>query len=252
MIHKSYFPDDLTVHDGERAVVAKVCVPVVDADGEVVMPQGCDATRFEINPVVFFSHSYKIPALAALPPVGRCVGMKRTSDALICKTVFPERPANHPADKEWLPDTLFSLYQQKVLRGFSVGFEEIEARAATKGDKERFGPQCKTVYSKWRMLEYSVAPIPANPETIAIAVSKGIITPERCKSLFAADPQLDAKLAALAALPQGQPPAPATATASPRSFVMLYRQKSLPPQPVDVSAIVSRYIDKRCGVLYSD
>jgi hypothetical protein len=234
LIRKSYLSEDLTVHDGERAVVAKICVPVVDRDGEVVMPQGCVSKDFEKNPIVFYGHIYDSP------PVGKCVGLKRAGDSLVSKTVFASRPADHVG--EWLPDTLFSLYQQGVLKGFSVGFHPIESRAATKGDRDTYGPNCKTVYSKWNLLEYSVAAIPANQDALVLAVSKGILTTANVKTMFGVD----------------LPDAPPIVTQAPivipekRKVAYVYQQKALPPEPVNVDAIINRYVDKRCGQLYSE
>src|SRR5690606_12721308 len=91
------------------------------------------------------------------------------------------RPADHVGP--WLPDTLLSLFQQGVLRGFSVGFLPVESRRATRHDHERFGQNVERVHSKWKLLEYSVAPLPANPDALATAVSKGIITPEAAQQI---------------------------------------------------------------------
>jgi hypothetical protein len=238
MIRKTYLSDNLSVHDGERAVVAKICVPVVDRDGEVVMPQGCVSKDFEINPVVFYSHSYQVPGMQNLPPVGKCKALKREGDCLVAKTVFASRPDNHPQGAEWLPDTLFSLYQQGVLKGFSIGFSPIESRAATKGDREVYGPTCKTIYSKWNMLEYSVAPIPCNQEAVVIAVSKGIITADGARTMFGMNVELEKPITAPIVVP--------------KRVTVVYRQRTPEPEPVNVDSLLTKAIDKRCGVLYSE
>lgn len=243
MIRKSYMASDMTVMDGERAVVAKICVPVVDRDGEVVMPQGCVSIDFEKNPVVFYAHSYQVAGMESLPPVARCASLKRGNDWLLTKTIFAARPDNHPPAAEWLPDTLFSLYQQGVLNGFSVGFNPIASRAATKGDKELYGPDCKRVYSKWNMLEYSVAPIPCNQDALVLAVSKGIITAERIKTMFGVD--LPAPTPIIIEVPKVIPPPI-------RKVSVVYHQRPEPAPAIDTERIIKRFVDKRCGVLYTD
>jgi hypothetical protein len=175
-VRKQLLPEVLDVKDGDRSVVASITTKVVDRDGDVMLPSGADLTHFEKSPAVFFNHNYQ------LPPVGRCVGFKRTDDDIQAKTVFARRPDGH--EGEWLPDTLFSLFQQGVIKGFSVGFEPREGRAPTVTDLSRWGDECRYVHTKWRMLEYSVAPLPANQEALASAVSKGIITVSGVKSLF--------------------------------------------------------------------
>lgn len=169
---------DISVNDGERSVTAKISTIAVDRDGEVLMPSGLNTKDFEKNPVVFFGHNYYTL------PVGKCVAIKRTDDAIIAKTVFAERPDNHPIDQEWLPDTLLSLYKQGVLKGFSVGFSPVESRPASDKDVEKFGAGVRRIYNKWRLLEYSVAPLPANQEAVATAVAKGWIPQKTADAIF--------------------------------------------------------------------
>lgn len=181
------FSTDVSVDEGERAVTAIISTNAVDRDGEVLIPQGLNSKDYERNPVVFFNHSYAdyfLDDVGAKLPVGKCVALTRKDDSIIAKTVFATRPDGYPADKEWLPDTLFSLYQQGVMNAFSVGFIPTEMRPATDKDVEKFGAGCRRVYSKWKMHEYSVVPLPANQEAITLAVSKGLIKADVAKRLF--------------------------------------------------------------------
>lgn len=177
MIHKA-FSADVSVGEGDRSVTAKISTAAVDRDGEVLVPMGCNTKDFEKNPVVFLNHNYFDL------PVGKCVAIKRTDEAIVAKTVFAERPADYPADKEWVPDTLLSLFKQGVVKGFSVGFTPIEVRPATEKDAAKYGKGVNRVFGKWNMLEYSVAPLPANQEAVATAVSKGMLSKESAKGLF--------------------------------------------------------------------
>lgn len=171
------FIADIFPQDGERAVIAKISTASVDRDGEVLMPQGCVTKNFEANPAVFWNHDYEFP-------VGKCVSIRREGDSLIAKTVFAERPANHPEGRVWMADTLLSLYQQGVLKGFSIGANYIESRKANEHDKSAYGEKCGRVVSKWELLEYSAVSIPCNQDALAIAVSKGIMSPADAKSMF--------------------------------------------------------------------
>jgi HK97 family phage prohead protease len=173
------FPSDIKVSEGERAVTAVISTAAVDRDGEVLIPQGCNSKDFEKNPCVFLGHNYYSL------PVGKVVSIKRDTDKLVAKVVFAERPENHA--NEWVPDTLLSLFQQKVLNGFSVGFIPQEQRPATDRDLEKFGAGCRRVFSKWSLLELSVAPLPANQEAVALAVSKGIINQDFANKVLGAD-----------------------------------------------------------------
>lgn len=181
------FSTDVSVDEGERAVTAIISTNAVDRDGEVLIPQGLNSRDYEKNPVVFFNHSYAdyfTDDVGVKLPIGKCVALTRKDDSIIAKTVFATRPDGYPADKEWLPDTLFSLYQQGVMNAFSVGFIPTEMRPATDKDVEKFGAGCRRVYSKWKIHEYSVVPLPANQEAITLAVSKGLIKADVAKRLF--------------------------------------------------------------------
>ncbi len=163
------FVADLGVKLEDRSVVASISSISVDRDGDVLIPQGCDATDFLKSPTVFFNHDYNLP-------IGKCTTIKRSQTQLQATTVFAKRPENHAGD--WLPDTLLSLFQQGVIHGFSVGFAPIEGRKPTAKDKQLFGDHVSHVHSKWKLLEYSVAPLPANQDALALAVSKGLVSAE--------------------------------------------------------------------------
>jgi len=175
------FPTDVKVVEGERAVMATISTSAVDRDGEVLIPQGCNAKDYQKNPIICLNHSYY-----ALP-IGKCVALQREENAVVAKIVFAKRPDDHPIGEEWVPDTIFSLFQQGVLNAFSVGFMPLESRPATQKDLERFGESCRRVFSKWSLLEVSVVPIPANQEAVAMAVSKGAVSMDVATKLFGDD-----------------------------------------------------------------
>jgi len=169
------FDVDLNVTDDQRTVTARISTMSVDRDGEVLVPQGCDATEFLKSPTVFYNHNYAMP-------LGRCEGIARKADSIEAKTRFAQRPEEHVG--EWLADTVFSLFKQKVISGFSVGFVPIEGRRPSRKDRETFGQRVRYVFSKWKLLEYSVAPLPANQDALALAVGKGVVSPATARTLF--------------------------------------------------------------------
>lgn len=185
------FSADVKANDGERAVTARITTTAVDRDGEVVVSQGVNAKSYEANPVVMLDHLY-----TGKLPVGRVAALKRNDTDLIAKVVFAERPDSHPADSEWIPDTIFSLYQQGVLNAFSIGFIPVEQRAATDYDRKKYGENCERVFSKTELLELSVTAIPANQEAVTLAVSKGMCSADLATKAFgyiAKSPADDAK-----------------------------------------------------------
>ena len=217
---RKQFAADLTVVDDDRTVLAAISTIGVDRDGEVLIPQGCDATDFTKSPTVFYNHDYGLP-------VGRCEGIRRTDKAIHAKTRFATRPPDYQG--QWLPDSVFALLQQGVINGFSVGFLPIEGRNPSKKDRQQFGPRVRHVYSKWKLLEYSVAPLPANQDALVLAVSKGIVSADAARKLF---PDLTLKPAPIA-----------------RKVCIVV--PALPRPDLDVAECVRRQVLRSRGVLYA-
>jgi len=231
------FSAAIDINEDERAVTAVINAAVLDRDGEVVLPTGCDLSDYEKNPLVLFAHDYY------QLPVGKCVAIKRDKDNLVAKTVFASRPATHPEGEEWFPDTLYDLFKQGVLRAFSIGFEPVEMRDPTKGDMDRWGSGCRRVFSKWKLFEYSVVPVPANPDAVATAVGKGV-----CKAAFATKVlgYVEPPPPAPAAPPE--PPKPA-----PRKTVLFVVNPPAPPPAMSAAEIqqaIRRGFAKAAGRLY--
>lgn len=156
----------LKAEPGERAVVARISTADVDRDGDVVLPNGLDHSDYDKNPVVLLQHD------SGSLPIGTASEIRPTANAVMAKVTFAERPAAHPTGLEWLPDTVLALFQQKVLRAFSIGFTIKSARAPTNKDLSRFGDDVRRVIEGWAMHEFSVVAIPANQNALAVSVSK--------------------------------------------------------------------------------
>lgn len=167
MSTRKAFTGDIKVLAGERAVAAVITTNAIDRDGEIVLQNGVDLSDFEANPIVLFNHD------RSQPPVGKCVAIKRNGDSIEAKAVFADRPANH--EGPWLPDVLLSLFQQGVLKAFSIGFMS-KGRSPNDAERKVYGPGLQYVHEKTKLLEFSVVTLPANQEAIATAVSKGLIT----------------------------------------------------------------------------
>ena len=149
-----------------RTVTAKISTTSIDRDGEVLLPSGIDLKDFRKNPVVLLNHDQ-----GGLP-VGRALSVKRQSDGIIAEVQFAERPAGHPSSVEWIPDTVFNLFQQGILKAFSVGFIPLEMREPTDKDIKKFGDDVRNVITKWSLLEFSVVNVPANQDALVMQVAK--------------------------------------------------------------------------------
>src|SRR5690606_18050370 len=67
-------------------------------------------------------------------------------------------------------EDVFRLYEQGVLRGWSIGFVPRKARRIPSPSR----PAGLRV-EEWDLLEYSAVPIPENPGALTVALQKGLI-----------------------------------------------------------------------------
>jgi HK97 family phage prohead protease len=153
---------NLTVSQGEtdRMFTCVMSKQVTDRDGEVVLLDGMDTANFNANPVVLFVHnSHSVP-------VGKALSVAKEGDELIGKCEFTVRPESHPAEEEWLPDTLAHMVKEKCLNAVSIGFMVKEIRPATDADIKAYGAGTRYVITKSELWELSVVPVPCNRDAL--------------------------------------------------------------------------------------
>ena len=186
------------LEDGSRTDLSEISTDDPDHEDEVIIPSGGDTKVFMANPVVMFAHRYD------QLPVGKAMWLKTEANSIIGKTRFASRPAGF---SDWLPDAIFSMQQEGMLKGKSIGLIPISKRTATSEEiGKRPDWKGKTLTDKWVMLEYSIAPIPMNPYALTMAVSK-CVQNEGFKSLILTAAGIDPK-----AVPISDPTIPATGT----------------------------------------
>lgn len=144
--------------DGEHAAISYITTNSIDRDGEIVEPSGADLEAYRKNPVVLFGHNYQEL------PIGKNIWIKQDEKGLIAKTVY----ASHD-----FAQTVYNYRKEGFPLAQSIGFIPIEWEDSP-GDVKG----CRRRYRKWALLEYSDVPVPANPEAVAVAISKGLIKPE--------------------------------------------------------------------------
>lgn len=158
-------PTDFRLVEGSRQDVSTVTTDAIDHDGEVVSPKGIALAVFRANPVVPYAHQYDQPEL------GKCLWIKEVDRGMAACTQYAKCPPNHT---NWLPDAILSMMQEGMSKGKSIGFIPTSVRGPTKDEVNRRPElaKCRGVIEASTLLEYSVTPVPCNPEAIAVAVSK--------------------------------------------------------------------------------
>src|SRR3954452_7620812 len=160
----------LAIDEAARTVTAVISSAAPDRAGDVVVPAGlANAEEFLLNPVVLWAHQ------RAMPPVGTCLALDVQPGRVVAVTKFA---AGVP-----LAEDVFRLYEQGILRGWSVGL--LPRRASPRPGRRG------TRIDEWDLLEYSAVPVPENPEALTLAVEKGLITDPRLRRFIArlqADP----------------------------------------------------------------
>src|SRR5262249_21713947 len=68
-------------------------------------------------------------------------------------------------------EDLFRLYEQGVLRAWSIGFVPRKTSALPDGGSGRRGLRVE----EWDLLEYSAVPVPENPVALTVAIRKGAV-----------------------------------------------------------------------------
>jgi len=154
------------INIADRTLTALVSTDAQDRMDDVLEPKGADLKNFKKNPVVLWAHDY------SAPPIAKALWIKKSGDGLLSKMKF--------ASTEFAQE-IFDLYKDGFLNAFSVGFIPKESEPVDiKNETDVFGGKR---FVKWELLEYSAVPVPANPEALALAVSKGIISEDQKKTL---------------------------------------------------------------------
>lgn len=166
-----YWPDvEAKVEDidtDKQEMVVAISTDTLDRDMEVLLPAGMDNTNFRKNPVVPFGHDYRNL------PIGKSLWEKKRQHDVIAKVKF--KMGNDFAEQVW------EYYRDGYLKAWSVGFDPRRSvgRAMTEEDVTGRPDWAggRWIWEKWPLWEFSAAPIPSNPDALALAIAKGVLSP---------------------------------------------------------------------------
>jgi hypothetical protein len=128
-----------------------ITTPAEDLEHDRIFPEGADLSAYLRNPVVLWLHdAYGHTAAAGIP-----VGTARSLEVIPGQGI-------RATGIDWLEgdpfvDRVRNAWDQRKIRGASIGF------LPTKAEPNEFGGHD---FLEWRLLEFSLVPVPANPEAV--------------------------------------------------------------------------------------
>lgn len=142
LVRKGLVPDSVeTVSPRVRRFT--ISTGAVDRDNDTINPKGWDIADYMKNPVVLWAHDYKSL------PVGKATSVAMSDGKLVSECEFAEHP---------FAETVLRLIDGGFLRATSVGFRPKKYLF----NEERGGID----FAEQSLMEYSVVPVPANPEAL--------------------------------------------------------------------------------------
>ena len=146
---------EVTESEEERVLNFRISTETPDSYDDVIKADGWDLERFKKNPVVLWAHDHR------QPPVGQALDIGVEGADLVASAKFAD------AETYAFADTVYRLLKGKFLRATSVGFFPQEWTY----DEDRGGFN----FIKQELFEFSVVPVPANPDALSMALKAGEI-----------------------------------------------------------------------------
>lgn len=156
MLHRAYTIVDFKTIDEERRTIEGVASTVsTDRAGDIVEPKGA---VYKLPLPFMWQHG--TDPFVGKTPVGHLVWAKPTDKGIPVR-IQMER-SDTPGRLKDILDFAWEAVKRKLVRGLSIGFNEIEGA----GIKGGYG----TRFTKWEWLELSAVTIPANAEASIVTI----------------------------------------------------------------------------------
>lgn len=137
----------------------------IDRYNEVVLPDGIDLTDYSTNPVVMAFHEYN------RWPLGHAIAAGVVNGKLMIDVEFDPPDVDPEAEK------VLRKIDLRTVNAGSIGFMPVEwiDKSGMKNELADKYPGAYRVYNKTRLLEFTICPIPANPNALAAALQADLI-----------------------------------------------------------------------------
>lgn len=140
-------------------ITAVISAKQQDRAGDIVLPTGlANRAEYLANPVVLWAHDR-----TSRPPIGQCIELNVDAERIVAVTKFAQ---GNPHAED-----VFRLYEQGILRAWSIGFLPKKLRPLPERADGRRG----LLIEEWDLLEYSAVPIPENPAALTMILRKGLL-----------------------------------------------------------------------------
>lgn len=153
LLLKQYVADQIKAA-GERKYSWTISTGVVDRDRDTLKVEGWRLDAYRKNPVVLWAHSHRDL------PLGKAEWVAAEASALKARMEFA------PAEANPMAEMVRALVDFGALRATSVRFRPLKSN----WNDERGGMD----FEEHELLEFSIVPVPANPEALLDAKAAGI------------------------------------------------------------------------------
>lgn len=167
-VRKQYIAEEIKASSDPLVINFTISTGAVDRDSDTVSPSGWQLDNFKRAPSVLFAHDQ------SKPPVAKAKKTRIEDGKLKSSAEFM------PKDMNEFSFMIYRMLKEGFLHATSVGFLPLEYKYADEGEEKGEGTAKRAAGSidfiKQELLEFSVVPVPSNPEALIEARSAGINT----------------------------------------------------------------------------
>lgn len=156
-LRKAFACEVKVASDGDRSLEFTISTAAVDRMGDTIAVEGWKLESYRKNPVVLWAHD------SDSLPVAKAADIRVEDGKLKARAEFVA------AEVSAFAETVFQMLKTGFLSATSVGFVPLKY-AFVDDPERRFGID----FIEQELLEFSVVPVPANPEALIEAQSAGV------------------------------------------------------------------------------
>lgn len=143
----------------------------VDRDGDIMIQAGADLENFRKNPVSILFHDSR------QFPIGNFIDL--SVDAYSKELKGDLLFVDDRVDTSGQSERAFRFAKSRIMRAGSIGFQGKEVKFPTTEERKLLGMKdYGVIFLKWELYEFSLCPVPSNPNALSDALRKGVLKAE--------------------------------------------------------------------------